>query len=315
MTNNHEDQHDSRHPSFMQYVVIAIILFAVTIVEFLLIWDKVGVADDLGASKIPILVILSAFKFAVVIMFYMHLKFDAKLFSLMFVSGLVLAFIIGIAVIGTFFGFEGEPRDYALANAVPYVHGEEGAGEHEGDATPSETEGDATPSETEGDPPPSETQGDPPPSETQGDAISSETEGAATSSETEGAATSSETEGAATSSETEGAATSSETEGAAVPSGGDPAGGTAVFTNSGCFACHTIEGVPGAVGQLGPELTHVATTGATRKGLSAEEYIRESIENPSAFVVDGFAPIMPSLRGAMGDAEFEDLVAFLLTQN
>ncbi len=94
------------------------------------------------------------------------------------------------------------------------------------------------------------------------------------------------------------------------------AAGQAVFTSSGCVACHTIQRVPGAVGQIGPELTDIATNAATRKpGLTAEEYIRESIENPTVFVVDGFAPIMPSLRGAMGDDEFESLVAFLMNRN
>ncbi len=135
MTTSHEEQHGSRHPTFKQYVLVAVILFTVTIVEFLLIYDKVGISDDLGASKIPLLVILSAFKFAVVIMFYMHLKFDAKLFSGLFIAGLALAFIVGISVIGLYFGYEGKPRDFAQANAVPYVH------EEDGSATPSEGEG------------------------------------------------------------------------------------------------------------------------------------------------------------------------------
>ena len=132
MTTSHAEN-ESHHPSFMQYVVVAVILFAVTIVEFLLIWEKVGIDDDLGASKIPILIILSAFKFAVVIMYYMHLKFDASLFSVLFVSGLVLGFIVGLALLGLFFGYEGKPREYALANAVPYVHEGEGAKEHVND--------------------------------------------------------------------------------------------------------------------------------------------------------------------------------------
>ncbi len=91
--------------------------------------------------------------------------------------------------------------------------------------------------------------------------------------------------------------------------------GEAVFMSKGCMACHTIEGVLGAVGQVGPELTNVATNAATRKPpLSAGEYIRESVENPTVFVVDGFGPLMPSLRDSMTDAEFESLIVFLLTQ-
>jgi len=42
----HETQQDIHHPSTKQYVLIAIILFAITIVEFLLIWDRVGIQDD-----------------------------------------------------------------------------------------------------------------------------------------------------------------------------------------------------------------------------------------------------------------------------
>ena len=120
----HETEHTSHHPSFSQYVLIAIILFAITMVEFLLIWDKAGIVDSLGPSKIPVLVLLSAIKFAIVIMFYMHLKFDNRLLGSIFIAGLLLAFLVGIAVISTFVGFEGEQRLYAEQNAVPYVEHE-----------------------------------------------------------------------------------------------------------------------------------------------------------------------------------------------
>jgi azurin len=137
----HETEHTSHHPSFKQYVLIAIILFAITIVEFLLIWDRVGIADDLGASKIPLLVGLSAVKFAIVIMFYMHLKFDNRLFGTIFVSGLVLAFLVGIALLGLFVGFGGGQRTYAEDRAIPYEHEEGGhetveEGDETGDTTP-----------------------------------------------------------------------------------------------------------------------------------------------------------------------------------
>ena len=99
--------------------------------------------------------------------------------------------------------------------------------------------------------------------------------------------------------------------------GGNAAAGPAVFTGKGCAGCHTIEGLEGAVGKIGPELTHVATNAGSRvAGMSAEAYIREAIEDPPAFLVDGFGPIMPAtIRSAMSDTEFEDLVAYLLTLN
>jgi mono/diheme cytochrome c family protein len=91
--------------------------------------------------------------------------------------------------------------------------------------------------------------------------------------------------------------------------------GQEVFTGKGgCGACHTIEGLTN--GMVGPNLTHIGSTAGEHKpGLAAEEYIRESIENPGAFVVEGFPPAMPAnIRQNMTDAEFEALVAFLLAQ-
>ena len=99
--------------------------------------------------------------------------------------------------------------------------------------------------------------------------------------------------------------------------GGDASAGPSVFAAKGCVACHTIQGLSGAVGQIGPELTNLATNAASRvPGVSADAYIREAIEDPPAFVVDGFAPIMPAtIRSTMNDTEFGDLVAYLLTLN
>ena len=124
MTTSQDVQYD-RHPTFRQYVVVAILLFAITIVEFLLIWQPAGIVDNLGASKVPLLIGLSAIKFAVVIMFYMHLKFESWLFSGVFLAGLALAFAVGIGLLGLFVALEGEPREFAEANRVVFEHGAE----------------------------------------------------------------------------------------------------------------------------------------------------------------------------------------------
>ncbi|MEE9198315.1 MAG: hypothetical protein V3U26_00805, partial [Dehalococcoidia bacterium] len=83
----------------------------------------------------------------------------------------------------------------------------------------------------------------------------------------------------------------------APPSGGaagDPAAGQQVFGSAApiaCSVCHSLDGAPG----LGPSLQGIAGTAATRvSGLSAEEYIRESITTPTAFLVEGFSPVMPT---------------------
>jgi azurin len=125
MDGSHGAQH-ARHPTFRQYVVVATFLFVITIIEFILIYDRAGISDDLGAAKIPLLVVLSAIKFAIVIMFYMHLKFDSRLFTAVFLAGLALAFAVGLAVLGLFVALRGEPREFAQAHATPYVEGAEG---------------------------------------------------------------------------------------------------------------------------------------------------------------------------------------------
>lgn len=97
-----------------------------------------------------------------------------------------------------------------------------------------------------------------------------------------------------------------------LPSDAPP--GLRVFVASGCGACHTLQGVPGAAGTVGPNLSDVATNAATRKpGTSAEDYIRESVQNPTVFVVPGFQPVMPP--GLVSNpTDLNNLVEFLLQQ-
>ncbi|MDX2184742.1 MAG: cytochrome C oxidase subunit IV family protein [Gemmatimonadaceae bacterium] len=82
--------HDAHghHPTPMEYVKIGGILTAITIWE---VWAYY--IPSLVASKIfiPMLLILSAVKFAIVVMFYMHLKYDHKLFRALFTGPLLIA--------------------------------------------------------------------------------------------------------------------------------------------------------------------------------------------------------------------------------
>jgi mono/diheme cytochrome c family protein len=96
--------------------------------------------------------------------------------------------------------------------------------------------------------------------------------------------------------------------------------GMNLFIARGCGGCHTIEGLEGAAGQVGPALTNVATNAATRvEGQSAEEYIRTSIGNPSAYIVPecptgACANVMPQNYGEqLTTQELDDIVTYLLT--
>jgi mono/diheme cytochrome c family protein len=88
--------------------------------------------------------------------------------------------------------------------------------------------------------------------------------------------------------------------------------GTQIFTAAGCAGCHTF-GPAKSTGTIGPDLNELKTEAAKmEKGKSAEEYIRESLEDPGAFVVKGYPNAMPAFKGRLTDAQIKALVDFLL---
>lgn len=88
---------------------------------------------------------------------------------------------------------------------------------------------------------------------------------------------------------------------------GDPQAGRQVFEDKGCGGCHAIQGV--STGQTGPPLDDLEAL-AEKAGQPPEEFARESIVNPNAYVEEGFPEgVMPAWSGT--DKELADLVAFL----
>lgn len=97
---------------------------------------------------------------------------------------------------------------------------------------------------------------------------------------------------------------------------GHPENGPSVFNASGCAACHTISSLDGARGAVGPKLDGLSARAGSRvPGKTAEEYIRQSVEDPSAYVVKGYPDgLMPhNLKASMTDEQFKDLIAYLET--
>ena len=80
--------HEHPHPQTREYVVIAAILTVITIVEVAIFYIQ---PLKESAIFVPLLLVLSAAKFALVAMFYMHLKFDGRLLTTLFVGPLVIA--------------------------------------------------------------------------------------------------------------------------------------------------------------------------------------------------------------------------------
>src|SRR3954451_12516217 len=88
------------HPTDAKYIIIALILAAVTAVE-------VGISyiDSLGDSANVLLLVLAGVKFSMVAMYFMHLRFDNRVLRRLFVTGVVLAAAIYIAVLFMFHVF------------------------------------------------------------------------------------------------------------------------------------------------------------------------------------------------------------------
>jgi len=105
------------------------------------------------------------------------------------------------------------------------------------------------------------------------------------------------------------------------PPVGDAANGEALFTHAtigenhapGCITCHSLE--PDVV-VVGPSQAGLATRAETRvPGLTAEEYIRESIINPNAYVVEGFAEgvMYQNYATDLTAEQIDDIVAYTLS--
>ena len=85
------------HPTPLTYVKVAMTLAAITTIEVAVFY-----VNWLGYGIIPVLTILSVAKFALVAMFFMHLRYDARLFSWLFVGGLALALTVVFALLVLF---------------------------------------------------------------------------------------------------------------------------------------------------------------------------------------------------------------------
>jgi len=100
-----------------------------------------------------------------------------------------------------------------------------------------------------------------------------------------------------------------------------------ILTKAACVTCHTIPGIEGAIGKIGPKLEE-GTSAPRRlrspeyksspgggKAKSVREYVTESILNPSAFVVPGFPDNqMPKEFGKLLDAGAVNKIVDYLSQ-
>ena len=99
---------------------------------------------------------------------------------------------------------------------------------------------------------------------------------------------------------------------------GDTGGsdGERVFNSASPITCTTCHSLDGTVG-LGPSLQGISERAATRiAGLGVEEYIRQSILETNAYIVEGFPEsLMPvNFSETLSAEELDAVIAFLMAQ-
>jgi len=88
---------------------------------------------------------------------------------------------------------------------------------------------------------------------------------------------------------------------------------TAAGVNAGCQICHSLEKDETIIG---PSFYGIASRAGDRvSGLTAEEYLHQSIVDPNAYIVPGFpnGQMIQNFGKILTEEQVNDLIAFLMT--
>lgn len=88
------EQEHAEHPDNSQYIAVGIVLAVFTAIEVAISFAAVPVG-----VAVPALIVLTVLKFALVVLWFMHLRFDSGWFRRLFVFGLFVALVIYAATI------------------------------------------------------------------------------------------------------------------------------------------------------------------------------------------------------------------------
>ena len=88
---------DHAHPDELAYIKVALVLAVVTAIEVAIYY-----VPALEGALVPILLILSLVKFTLVVLWFMHLRFDSRIFRRLFLTGVILAIFVYLIVLTTF---------------------------------------------------------------------------------------------------------------------------------------------------------------------------------------------------------------------
>ena len=84
-----------------------------------------------------------------------------------------------------------------------------------------------------------------------------------------------------------------------------------IYKKNACYTCHSIDGSkmigPSFKGIWGTSMNH--TDGSV--AVVDENYIRESILEPQAKIVNGYQPVMPSYKSILRDREIQGVIEYI----
>lgn len=87
------------HPTWQTYVKVGVILAIITAIEVSAFYIP---AWETSRIYVPSMLFLSSIKFIAVVMFYMHLKYDNRIFKALFTGPLLVAVISIVALMFLF---------------------------------------------------------------------------------------------------------------------------------------------------------------------------------------------------------------------
>jgi cytochrome c oxidase subunit IV len=110
-----EEPELAAHPGPRQYVIVAVVLAVATMLEVGLYY--LDLPHGLLAA---LLLFFAAMKFSLVVLWFMHLRFDSRIFRRLFVTGLILAMTVYLIVL-TIFGALNAPWLLAIVGTLLVV--------------------------------------------------------------------------------------------------------------------------------------------------------------------------------------------------
>jgi cytochrome c oxidase subunit 4 len=90
---------EHQHPNWSTYWKVAVVLTIITAIE---VWVYYIPSFVASRAFVPALLAMSALKFAIVVLFYMHLRYDNRLFKVLFTGPLIVAIITLFALMFLF---------------------------------------------------------------------------------------------------------------------------------------------------------------------------------------------------------------------